>query len=128
MSRRPLGVEVRTRRADTSNEEGPRDDIASGDTGLRHLTPTCQPVAERARTAGIPAAVANLKQTLRKVHAKAPDAEIILPGYAPVVSSHSAFFTSSYGVPPGPSVAWAEAKRWRAPGRARSQRISATRH
>jgi lysophospholipase L1-like esterase len=58
----------------------------------------CQPVADHARQVGIPAAIANMKQTLQKVHAKAPTAEIILTGYAPMVSSNSLFFTSSYGV------------------------------
>jgi hypothetical protein len=58
----------------------------------------CQPVADRARNVGIPAAIANLKQTMQKVHLKAPTAEIVLTGYAPVVSSNSLLFTSSYGV------------------------------
>jgi lysophospholipase L1-like esterase len=58
----------------------------------------CQVVADRARRVAIPAAIANLKQTLQKVHAKAPTAEIILTGYAPVVSSGSLFFMSSASV------------------------------
>ena len=54
-------------------------------------------LTERARRTSL-AAIASLKQTLQKVHLKAPTAEIILTGYAsPVVSCHSLAFTSSYG-------------------------------
>lgn len=58
----------------------------------------CTKVANTARSNAFPDAISRLKTTIKKIHAVAPTAEIILTGYAPVVSAGSQFFKESWSV------------------------------
>jgi lysophospholipase L1-like esterase len=58
----------------------------------------CKKTADAARSGAFPTAVSRLKTTIKKIHAAAPTAEIVLTGYAPVVSEGSKFFKESWSV------------------------------
>jgi lysophospholipase L1-like esterase len=68
-----------------------------GDCAMKRAS-ECQTVADAARANGFGGVIDKLKSTITKIHLKAPTAEIVLTGYAPVVSAGSEFFPGSWAV------------------------------